>query len=72
MPDIVVGDRPGLAGFNRQARLGAIERLDLLGWMDGPLAAVRCQDGAVTNDPRGNIHPFSSTDSTTAWRGGAM
>ena len=29
MPDIVVGHCPGLAGFDRQARLSAIERLNL-------------------------------------------
>jgi hypothetical protein len=42
--DTVVGHGAGLARLERQARLGAIQGLDLV---------------------------FSSTDSTTAWRGGA-
>jgi hypothetical protein len=39
--DIVMRHRPGAALFHRQARLGAVERLDLRFLVDGEHQAVR-------------------------------
>ena len=51
---VVVGHRAGLARLERQARLGAVERLDLMGgW---PPRGSSCQAGGCRTAPRGS-HP---------------